>query len=82
MRLFRRSGCGAELTADGVEFMSYARQVAGQADLLEEHWGGGAASGRATAPRRLSVSTQHFAFAVRAYSRSWSSGATRRATCV
>lgn len=66
LRIFSRSNRGASLTNDGVEFLSYARQVVEQADLLEQRWlPGSGTSGRT--PRRLSVSTQHYAFAVRAF---------------
>ena len=66
LRIFSRSNRGASLTNDGVEFLSYARQVVEQADLLEQRWlPGSGAGGRA--PRRLSVSCQHYAFAVRAF---------------
>lgn len=62
--IFHRSARGIALTEEGREFLSYARQVVEQADLLHQHYG---------APRQLcqrcSISTQHYAFAVDAFVR-------------
>ncbi|MBS9777718.1 MAG: LysR family transcriptional regulator [Gammaproteobacteria bacterium] len=61
--VFRRSRKGISLTADGEEFMAYARQIVEQVELMEakyKHDGH---------PRRqLSVSSQHYAFVVHAFS--------------
>lgn len=62
IRIFNRSSKGISLTSDGVEFLGYARQVVEQADLLREHY-----TERNSSQRRMSVSTQHYAFAVRAF---------------
>lgn len=62
IRIFNRSSKGITLTSDGVEFLSYARQVVEQADLLNERFGS-----RKESRRRLAISTQHYAFAVRAF---------------
>lgn len=62
IRIFNRSSRGITLTSDGVEFLSYARQVVEQADLLENHYRRESAD-----QMRMAVSTQHYAFAVRAF---------------
>ena len=62
IRIFNRSSKGISLTSDGVEFLGYARQVVEQADLLADHY-----TRRGTSQGRMSVSTQHYAFAVRAF---------------
>lgn len=62
IRIFNRSSKGISLTSDGVEFLGYARQVVEQADLLTDHY-----TRRGTSQGRMSVSTQHYAFAVRAF---------------
>ncbi|EHF01326.1 hypothetical protein HMPREF1008_01806 [Olsenella sp. oral taxon 809 str. F0356] len=61
--IFNRSSRGISLTSEGVEFLSYARQVVEQADLLQSRYAGD----RTSASRRLSVSSQHYAFAVNAF---------------
>lgn len=63
IKIFNRSSRGITLTATGVEFMGYARQVIEQADLLSERFMPG---GHVT-EQRLSISSQHYAFAVRAF---------------
>lgn len=60
--VFLRTPRGIALSADGAEFLGYARQVAEQAGLLEKRYLS------KSAPRRMiSVSTQHYAFAVNAF---------------
>lgn len=60
--IFIRNPKGITLTKDGVEFLSYARQVIEQTDLLEERYK------NPTAQRELfSVSSQHYAFVVNAF---------------
>ncbi len=61
-RFFTRSSQGIALTVDGAEFLTYARQVLDQADLLEERY-------NSTKPRKqlCSVATQHYMFAVEAF---------------
>ena len=61
--IFNRSSKGITLTSEGVEFLGYARQVVEQADLLEQRYD----RGSARHPKRLAVSSQHYAFAVRAF---------------
>ncbi|WP_438832754.1 LysR family transcriptional regulator [Streptococcus pluranimalium] len=60
--IFIRNPKGITLTKDGVEFLSYARQVIEQTDLLEERYK------NPTSQRELfSVSSQHYAFVVNAF---------------
>lgn len=60
--IFERTNKGITLTKEGVEFLSYARQVVEQAELLESRYLGAKPS-----PQHFSVSTQHYAFAVNAF---------------
>ncbi len=60
--IFQRSVKGITLTSDGTEFLSYARQVVEQAELMEQRYCGGKPS-----KQLCSVSTQHYAFAVNAF---------------
>ena len=57
--LLARSARGVTLTADGSEFLGYARQVVEQVALLEQRY-----LGRPPSRRLLGVSTQHYSFAV------------------
>lgn len=60
--IFERSNKGISLSKEGVEFLSYARQVVEQAELLESRYLNAKPS-----PQHFSVSTQHYAFAVNAF---------------
>ncbi len=61
IQIFNRTARGITLSADGKEFLAYARQVTEQAELMQTRYAGGV-------PRRLcSISTQHYAFAVNAF---------------
>ncbi|MBB3110096.1 DNA-binding transcriptional LysR family regulator [Paenibacillus phyllosphaerae] len=60
--IFERSNKGITLSKEGVEFLSYARQVVEQAELLESRYRNAKPS-----PQHFSVSTQHYAFAVNAF---------------
>lgn len=60
--IFYRTAKGISLTVDGQEFLSYARQVAEQAALLEHRY-----KGRKLSRQLCAVSTQHYAFAVNAF---------------
>lgn len=61
-QLFQRTARGVTLTEDGTRFLSYARQVVEQADLLESQFVHG------TPVRRVfAVSSQHYAFVVNAF---------------
>ena len=60
--LFNRTARGVTLTAEGVDFLPYARQVYGQyLNLLEKY---GKAGER---KQRFGVSCQHYSFAVKAF---------------
>ena len=60
--LFNRSGRGVTLTAEGADFLPYARQVYGQyLNLLEKY---GKAGER---KQKFGVSCQHYSFAVKAF---------------
>ncbi|WP_419873462.1 LysR family transcriptional regulator [Candidatus Pristimantibacillus sp. PTI5] len=62
LAIFERSNKGISLSKEGVEFLSYARQVVEQAELLESRYLNAKPS-----PQHFSVSTQHYAFAVNAF---------------
>lgn len=62
LEIFERSNKGISLSKEGVEFLSYARQVVEQAELLESRYLNAKPS-----PQHFSVSTQHYAFAVNAF---------------
>ena len=60
--IFERSARGVRPTEEGVRFLSYARQVVEQADMLESQYAHG------TPVRRVfAVSSQHYAFVVNAF---------------
>lgn len=60
--IFERSARGVRPTEEGVRFLSYARQVVEQADLLESTYLHGT-----PARRVFAVSSQHYAFVVNAF---------------
>ena len=60
--IFTRSNRGVTLTNEGTELLAYARQVVEQADMLENRF-----AGNESGTRRLAISTQHYAFCVRAF---------------
>lgn len=60
--IFIRNPKGITLTKDGVEFLSYARQVVEQTALLEERY-----KGQNKNRELFSVSSQHYAFVVNAF---------------
>lgn len=60
--IFIRNPKGITLTKDGVEFLSYARQVVEQTALLEERY-----KGKGNNRELFSVSAQHYAFVVNAF---------------
>ena len=62
VELFTRTPKGITLTADGIEFLGYARQVVEQASLLEQRF-----LSKKPSRRLCSISTQHYAFAVNAF---------------
>ena len=59
--VFKRGGKGVSLTADGMEFLTYARQVYHQYETLAEKYSGGKIK------RKFGVSAQHYSFAVQAF---------------
>ncbi len=59
--IFNRSGKGVSLTADGTEFLTYARQVYQQYEALQERYTGGKVR------KKFGVSAQHYSFAVKAF---------------
>ena len=60
--IFNRNPKGITLTKDGVEFLSYARQVVEQTALLEERY-----KSKTTHRELFSVYSQHYAFVVNAF---------------
>lgn len=62
IEIFLRSARGIALTNEGVEFLSYARQVVEQAELLERRY-----VDKKPSRKLCSISTQHYAFAVQAF---------------
>jgi DNA-binding transcriptional LysR family regulator len=60
--IFLRTAKGAVLSPQGAEFLGYARQVVEQADLMDRRYFGAQA-----VRQRFSVSTQHYAFVVKAF---------------
>lgn len=64
VRIFSRTNRGVIVSREGEELLGYARQVLSQAQLLQERFGGDSQG-----EKRFSVSSQHFHFAVRAFSR-------------
>ncbi|MNS06739.1 HTH-type transcriptional regulator GltC [compost metagenome] len=60
--IFDRTNKGISLSKEGAEFLSYARQVVEQTELLENRYLNAKPS-----PQHFSVSTQHYAFAVNAF---------------
>lgn len=62
IEIFYRSTKGISLSADGMEFLSYARQIIEQTELLEQQY-----LGKKPSKQLCSISTQHYAFAVNAF---------------
>lgn len=63
IEIFTRTSKGISLSADGVEFLSYARQIIEQTELLENRYK------TKKFPKKISsISTQHYAFSVNAFS--------------
>jgi len=60
--IFYRTNRGVSLSNDGSKFLSYARQVVEQSDLLEHHYKQGN-----TVRRVFAISSQHYAFVVNAF---------------
>lgn len=62
--IFNRGARGISLTPDGSEFLSYARQIIEQTELVEQRY-----AHRQPTKRLCAISTQHYAFAVNAFVR-------------
>lgn len=60
--IFYRTNKGISITSDGREFLSYARQIIEQTELLEQRY-----LNKKQSKQLCSVSTQHYAFAVSAF---------------
>ena len=60
--IFNRTGRGATLTAEGLAFLPYAKQVCAQAQNLLDAYGKSGAR-----RQQFAVSTQHYSFAVKAF---------------
>lgn len=63
INIFKRTNKGVRVTIEGAEFLVYARQIVEQAELLEKKY-----KGQKPARLEFSVSTQHCAFTVIAFS--------------
>lgn len=62
IELFTRTARGVTLTADGAEFLAYAREVDEKSNQLDVRFKGGK-----TIKRQFAVSSHHYAFAVTAF---------------
>lgn len=62
IEIFYRSAKGISLSSDGTEFLSYARQIVEQSELLEQRY-----TNRKPSKQLCTISTQHYAFAVNAF---------------
>jgi len=60
--IFKRTNKGILLSAEGEEFLGYARQVIEQTNLIEERY-----LGKTPVKHQFCVSTQHYSFAVEAF---------------
>lgn len=60
--IFERTNRGISLTEEGREFISYAKQAVGQYEILEDRY-----LSRDSGTERFSVSTQHYNFAIKAF---------------
>ena len=62
IQIFHRSGHGVSLTADGTEFIAYARGLCLQYDNIAERY-----SQSGAIKKKFGVSTQHYSFATKAF---------------
>jgi DNA-binding transcriptional LysR family regulator len=62
VKLFHRTAKGMEKTPDGEEFLTYARPIYQQYEILNQKYGG-----KTLIKRKFGVSTQHYSFAVKAF---------------
>lgn len=63
IEIFKRSSKGISVSTDGTEFLSYAKQVIEQTELLEQRY-----KDKKLSRQLCSISTQHYAFSVNAFS--------------
>ena len=63
IELFRRTNRGITVTPEGKEFIGYAKQTVQQYELMEAKY-----VSKKELKKKFSVSTQHYAFAVNAFS--------------
>ena len=61
LTLFERTNRGVYVTAEGTDFLSYARQLAEQYELMEDRFV------RKKPKDKFGVSTQHYTFAIKAF---------------
>ncbi|MCZ0702288.1 DNA-binding transcriptional LysR family regulator [Natronobacillus azotifigens] len=62
IEIFHRTTKGIYLSVEGTEFLSYARQIIEQAELMERRY-----KGNNSSKQLCSISTQHYAFAINAF---------------
>lgn len=62
--IFERNNRGISISAEGMEFLGYARQIIEQTEFMENRY-----TGKKRSPIYFSVSTQHYAFVVDAFVR-------------
>ena len=60
--IFLRSGKGVELTSEGRDFLTYAKQVCQQYEILKESFGN-----KGSRKKKFGISAQHYSFAVKAF---------------
>ena len=60
--IFERTNKGISLTDDGREFLNYAKKAVGQYEILEDHY-----LSKDSDKEKFSVSTQHYNFAIKAF---------------
>lgn len=60
--IFDRTTKGVVITAEGEEFLGYARQIINQVELLEDKY-----TRKGLMKKKFGVSTQHYSFAVKAF---------------
>lgn len=60
--IFHRGGRGVSLTNDGMEFISYARQVYHHYEILADRYSEGSVK-----KKKFGISTQHYSFAVKTF---------------
>lgn len=62
IKLFSRTNRGLAITLEGIEFLSYARQILEQFNLLEDKY-----IKKAKVKKKFGISTQHYSFVVKAF---------------